>query len=77
VCVYTSTIVVSPDPLSPTPTSSGLKTPESTEEDPDDREPVDEGDIQMQCSSDQLYNTGVGAVTKNYLLELRSVCGTA
>jgi hypothetical protein len=33
--VCTSTIVVSPDPLSPTPsTTSAMKTPENTEEDP-------------------------------------------
>ena len=39
--VCTSTVVVSPDPLSPTPsTSSAIKTPESTEEDPDDSEPT-------------------------------------
>ena len=46
--VCTSTTVVSPDPLSPTPsTSSAMKTPEKTEEDPDDPEPADERDIQM------------------------------
>ena len=34
-CVYTSTVVVSPDPLSPTPRNSSLmKTPEDTEKDP-------------------------------------------
>ena len=32
--VCTSTVTVSPDPLSPTPSaSSGMKTPENTEED--------------------------------------------
>jgi len=50
---YTSTIVVSPDHLSCGPsTSSGMKTPADTEEDPDDPEPADEGDIQMKDSSD-------------------------
>jgi len=45
--------VVSPDPLSPTPsTSSTMKTPKNTEEGPNDPEPADEGDIQMECSSD-------------------------
>jgi len=45
--VYTSTIVVSPDPLSPSPlTSSAVNTPENAEEDPNDPEPVDR-DIQM------------------------------
>jgi hypothetical protein len=39
--------------LSPTPsTFSEVKTPENTEEDPDDPEPADEGDIQMEYSSD-------------------------
>ena len=40
-----STIVVSPDPLSPTPsTSSAIKTPENIEENLDDFEPAAEGD---------------------------------
>jgi hypothetical protein len=30
-----------------------MKTPETTEEDPDDPEPADEGDIQMEYSSGQ------------------------
>jgi hypothetical protein len=42
--------VVPPVCLSPTPsTSSAVKTPENTEEGP---EPADEGDIQMEYSSD-------------------------
>jgi hypothetical protein len=42
--------VVSPDPLSPAPsTSSAMKTPENTKEDP---EPGHEGDIQMEYASD-------------------------
>jgi hypothetical protein len=50
--VCTSTLVVSPDPLPP-PTSTALKTPESTEEDSgNDPEPADEEDIQMKYSSD-------------------------
>jgi hypothetical protein len=50
--VCTSTIVVAPDSLSPTPsTSSTLKIPENTEEDSVDCEPAD-GDIQMEYSSD-------------------------
>jgi hypothetical protein len=36
--VCPSTILISPDTLSPTPTSSAIKTPQNTEEDPDDRE---------------------------------------
>jgi hypothetical protein len=45
--------VVPPDPLPPTPsTSPVMKTPENTEEDPDDSEPADKGDIQKKHSSD-------------------------
>jgi hypothetical protein len=44
--------VVSPDHLSPTPstlsTSSAVNTPENIEEDPDSPKPADEGDIQME-----------------------------
>jgi NaMN:DMB phosphoribosyltransferase len=41
--------VVSSDTLSPIPSiSSAAKTPENTEEDPNDSEPADEGDIQME-----------------------------
>jgi len=44
--IYTSTVAVSPDPLSPNPsTFSAIKTPENTEEDPDNPEPADEEDI--------------------------------
>lgn len=43
--------VVSPDPLSPTSSiSSTMKTPKNTE-DPNDSEPAEEGDTQMECSS--------------------------
>ena len=63
--VQTPSVVVCPDPLSPTPsTSSAMRTPENTEEDPDDLKPADEGDIQMEYSSDQLYSPSIGAVTK-------------
>lgn len=66
--VCTSNIVVSPDPLSPTPsTSSTLKTPKNTEEDPNDPEQADERDIQMVFSSGLLYSQSIGAATKNYL----------
>lgn len=51
--VGTSNVVVSRDPLSPTPsTSSTMKTPKNTEEDPNDPEPADEGDMWIECSSD-------------------------
>ena len=43
--VCTSNTVVSPEPLSPNPsTSSDMKTPENTEQDPDNPEPADKGD---------------------------------
>jgi len=45
------TLVASLVPLSPTPTSSAVKTPENTEEDPDEPQPADEGDIQVEYSS--------------------------
>jgi hypothetical protein len=44
--ICTSTVAVSPDPLSPTlSTFPAIKTPENTEEDPDNPEPADEEDI--------------------------------
>jgi hypothetical protein len=57
---------LSPDTLSSTPsTSSALKSPHNTEEDPDGPEQAD-GDIQMEYSCDWLYNSVIGAVTENY-----------
>jgi hypothetical protein len=51
--ICTSTVVVSCDHLSLTPsTFPAMKTPQNTEEDPDDPEPADKGDIQMEYSSD-------------------------
>jgi hypothetical protein len=48
-----SNIVVSPDLLPPTPsTSSTMKTPEITEEDTDCRELADEGHMQMEYFCD-------------------------
>ena len=48
--VFTVTILVSPDHLSPTPsTSPAMKTPENTEDEPDDTKPA-HGDIQMEYS---------------------------
>jgi hypothetical protein len=46
--ICTPTVVASPDPLSPTPVSLAMKTQENIEEEP---EPADEGDIQMEYSS--------------------------
>jgi len=49
--VCSSTTVVSHNSLSLIPlTSSALKTPENTEENPDEPKSEDEGDIQMECS---------------------------
>jgi len=50
--VCSSTLVVSPDPLSSTPsTSLAMKTPQYTEENPADPEPAGEGDILMEYFS--------------------------
>jgi hypothetical protein len=43
--VYSSAVVISPDPLSSSPTTSSAL--ENREDDPDDPEATDEGDIQM------------------------------
>jgi hypothetical protein len=49
ISVFTSTILASPNPLSPTPSPSALKTSENTKE---DHNPADEENIQMEYSSD-------------------------
>lgn len=47
--VHTSAVVLPPDPLSSTPSiPSNMKTPENTDDDPDDPQPAEEGDIQME-----------------------------
>ena len=48
--------MVSPEPFSPTPTSSAMKTLENAAQDPHDPEQEDEGDTQTEYYSDQLYN---------------------
>ena len=60
---FTSTVVVSPDPLSPTPLTSTMKISENTEGDLDDLEYAD-GDIQMEYSSEWLYSSSIGPVTR-------------
>jgi hypothetical protein len=51
--VCNSTVVVSPHPLSSaSSTFSAMKTPEYTEEEPDDPQPADDEGIQMDYSSD-------------------------
>ena len=50
--VCTSTIVVSPDHLSlALSTSTAVRIPENSDKDPDNLEPADEGDIQMEYCS--------------------------
>jgi hypothetical protein len=57
--------VVSPDVLSPAPsTSSAVKSLENTEEYPDDPEPATAGNIQMEYCSDWLYSPNIGTVIK-------------
>jgi len=54
--------------LSPiTSTYSARKTPQNTEENPDDPQPAYEEDMQMQYSSDYLFSPSIGAVTKKHL----------
>lgn len=62
-----STVVVPPDIVSPTPSTSAIQTPENTKQDPYDPEPADEGDDQVQYSSNYSYSSSIVAVTKNYL----------
>ena len=63
----TSTVVESSNSLSAIPSSSsGVKTPENTEQDPDVLEPSD-GGIQTEYSSDQLCSLSIGSLTKSYL----------
>jgi len=67
-CVCTSVIQVSHNALSPSAAvSSCMKTPENMEEDQYDPEPVGEGDIQMEYSSDCLCSPNSRAITKYYL----------
>jgi hypothetical protein len=69
--VCTCTIVVSPYPWSPTPsTSSAIKTPENTE-DPDDPEPADGGDTQTEYLVAQPKH--ITAVEKNCPQGLQSL----
>jgi hypothetical protein len=49
--ISTSTAVASPETSSPTPISIAMKIQENIEEDPEDNEPADEGDIQMEYTS--------------------------
>ena len=68
-CACTSSVVISPSPLLPSPSTSSAIGEEAGEEDP---EPADEGDVQTEYSSDPLYSPSTGAERKYYLQELRS-----
>jgi len=46
---------------------SYFEAPENIEQDPDDPEPADERNIQMEYSFAHFYSPSIGAVTKNYL----------
>jgi hypothetical protein len=71
-CLYINCCGIS-DPSSPTPSNSSvIKTPENTEEDQNAPQSAAEGDIQMEYSSDWLYNPSIGTLPTNYLQELRS-----
>ena len=65
---------LSSDPLSPTPSySSVVNATENTEGEPDDPEWADEGNAQMEYSSDYMCGLSIGAETKYYLQELKPV----
>ena len=65
--VITTPILVSPDSLSPTlSTSPSTKTPKNTDDEPDDTKPA-HGDIQMEYSPGYWYDPSIRAVTKSYL----------
>ena len=56
--------MVPPDPFSPTLLiSSTMKTSVNTEGDPDDPEQAD-GDIKMEYSSEWLYSSNIGPITR-------------
>jgi hypothetical protein len=58
--VCTSRVAVPPDYRSPTPsTSSAMKTPGITQEDPEVPGPADEEDIQMEYSYDKLCRPSI------------------
>ena len=58
--------MVFPHPFSPALlTSSAVRTPENTDEGSVDAEPADEGDVQMEYLSDQLYSPSIGALASN------------
>jgi len=62
-CLYINYYAIN-RPLSLTPlTSSAMMTPENTEEDPDDPEPVYGKIIKIEYSSSWMYSSSTGAVT--------------
>ena len=65
--------MVSPDTSSPDPsTSLAMKTQENTDDDPEDPEPADGGDTQMEYSSHKLYTPSINPIL-GYLYEVLSV----
>jgi hypothetical protein len=44
---------------------AAIKTPENTEEDPDEPEPADGGDTQMEYSSDWLHSASIKEQQQN------------
>jgi len=64
----------SPGSLSPTPSTSSIrKTPKNIGKDPDASESEDEGDTQVEYSSDQFYSPHIWPETKNYFYKFGSV----
>jgi len=64
--IWTRTAMVSPNPLSPSPsTLPTMKTPENIEENPNDPEPTDDGNIQMETPLSSCMGPRRGAVSKN------------
>ena len=71
----TSAPMKTPDPQLPNLSASLTETEQTPKRQTgthDGTEPADVGDIVMEYSSDLLCNPTTGAVTKNYLKELRS-----
>jgi len=51
-----------------------MMTPENAEEDPDDRKPADERDIQIEYSSDKLYSRSTGLL--KMIVGVLTICHT-
>jgi len=64
--VRTLTIVVSPDPSLLLHQILQLWRCQKTDKDPNDPDWADEGDVQIEYTSDWLYGPSIAALTKNY-----------